>query len=89
MKPSDKAQWADRRMRLRSKMMGILRKIEQGEVDAIEYAQLHNFVATMLMLLTKVQPGVLDAAKKEADLAAWLTNSGEDWSVYEGNKDDQ
>jgi hypothetical protein len=76
-------------MRLRSKMMGILRKIENGEVDAMEYAQLHNFVATMLMLLTKVQPGTLDAAKKEADLAAWLTNSGEDWAVYEGNKNDQ
>ena len=83
MNPKQKAEWADRRMALRSKMMGILRKIEQGEVDAVEFAQLWNFTATMLMLLSKVQPGTLEAAKKEADIAAWMNDAVEDWVVYD------
>jgi hypothetical protein len=83
MNPKEKAAWADRRLRLRTHIMGILRKIESGEVDAVEFAQLWNFTSTMLMLLSKVTPGTLDAAKKEADLAAYLNDAVEDWEVFD------
>lgn len=82
MNHTEKAEWANRRARLRIKMMNILRSIENGEVDAVEFAQLWNFTATMLMLLSKVQPGTLEAAKKEATIAALLNNAVEDYEVF-------
>jgi hypothetical protein len=63
-------------------MMGILRNIEQGEVDAYEFAQLWNFVATMLTLLSKVEPNTLSTAKKETEIAAILKNEIEDFEVF-------
>ena len=72
MKPAEKAQWANRRMALRHKMASILANLEAGEVTELELAQLHNFVMTALMLLSKVTPGTWDTAKKETEIAAWV-----------------
>jgi hypothetical protein len=55
-------------------MSGILQRIQDGEVTDIELGQLNNFVMCALMLLAKVSPGQWEAAKKEAELAAWLTD---------------
>ena len=68
-----KAQWADRRMRLRRNITTILERLRSGEIEDFEFDQLYNFAQVMLMLLSKVSPGTLDAAMKEAEIAAWLT----------------
>ena len=74
MTPADKAQWADRRMRLRRRIVRIMNRLrDDGEIDSLDLDRLYNFSQVMLMLLSKVQPGVLDAAIKEAEIAAWVT----------------
>jgi hypothetical protein len=46
--------------------------LDEGEVDEVELAQLHNFTMTAMMLLAKVSPGTWEAAKKETEIAAWV-----------------
>ena len=73
MTPTAKAQWADRRMRLRRRIVRIMDRLrDEGEIDSLDLDRLYNFAQVMLMLLSKVQPGTLDAAIKEAEIAAWL-----------------
>ena len=74
MTSTDKAQWADRRMRLRRRIVKIMDRLrDDGEIDSLDLDRLYNFSQVMLMLLSKVQPGTLDAAIKEAEIAAWVT----------------
>jgi len=68
----NKTQWAQYRMTLRYKIASILKRLDEGEVDEVELAQLHNYVMTSLMLLAKVSPGTWEAAKKETEIAAWV-----------------
>ena len=80
MTPQQKAAWAQRRMSLRSRVVRILTAIRNGEeIDAIDLDRLHNFCMVMLMVLSKVQPGVLDTCTKEAEIASLLR--GEDFNV--------
>lgn len=73
MTSTDKAQWADRRMRLRRRIVRIMDRLrDDGEIDSLDLDRLYNFSQVMLMLLSKVQPGTLDAAVKEAEIAAWV-----------------
>lgn len=72
MTPQQKAEWAARRMALRRKMSGILTKLDQGEVEEIELAQLHNYVMTTLMLLSKITPQTWETVKRETEIAAWV-----------------
>ena len=68
-----KAQWADRRMRLRRRIVKIMDRLrDDGEIDSLDLDRLYNFSQVMLMLLSKVSPGTLDAAVKEAEIAAWI-----------------
>lgn len=74
MTPTERAQWADRRMRLRRRIVRIMDRLrDKGEIDSLDLDRLYNFTQVMLMLLSKVQPGTLDAAIKEAEIAAWVT----------------
>ena len=76
------AQWADRRMRLRSRISKILLTLrEDGTIDSIDLDRLHNYCMVMLMVLAKVSPGTLDAAIKSAEIAALLKDQVEDFSV--------
>jgi hypothetical protein len=68
----NKTEWAQYRMRLRYKIASILKRLDEGEVDEVELAQLHNFTMTAMMLLSKVSPGQWEAAKKETEIAAWV-----------------
>lgn len=73
MTPQQKADWARRRLSLRARVVRILNDIRAGnEITELDLDKLHNFCMVMLMLLSKVQPGVLDAAVKEAEIAAWI-----------------
>lgn len=82
MTPQEKAHWAERRMNLRRKIMDILRKIETGEYTALEFAQLWNYTATSLMLLSKVNEKTWETVIKETEIAAWMNDEVEDWEVY-------
>ena len=80
MTPTQKAQWAQRRMRLRQRVARILTSIRAGEeIDTIDLDRLHNFAMVMLMVLAKVQPQVLDTCVREAEIASLLR--GEDMNV--------
>ena len=80
MTPTQKAQWAARRMRLRQRVVRILTSIRAGEeIDAIDLDRLHNYCMTMLLVLSKVQPQILDTCVKEAEIASLLR--GEDYNV--------
>jgi len=69
-------------MALRRKIAGILARLDEGEVDEIELAQLHNFTMTAMMLLSKVSPGTWEAAKKETEIAAWVRGEMfDEWDV--------
>jgi hypothetical protein len=73
MTPKEKVEWAERRMRLRSRIVRIMDRLrDEGEIDSLDLDRLYNFTQVMLMLLSKVQPGVLNAAIKEAEIAAWV-----------------
>jgi hypothetical protein len=70
---TEKVEWAERRMRLRRRIVRIMDKLrDEGEIDSLDLDRLYNFTQVMLMLLSKVQPGVLNAAIKEAEIAAWV-----------------
>ena len=61
-------------MRLRRRIVKIMDRLrDDGEIDSLDLDRLYNFSQVMLMLLSKVQPGTLDAAIKEAEIAAWVT----------------
>jgi hypothetical protein len=80
MTPTQKAAWAQRRMRLRQRVVRILASIRAGEeIDAIDLDRLHNYCMVMLMVLGKVQPQVLDTCVREAEIASLLR--GEDCNV--------
>lgn len=82
MTPQQKAEWAQRRQRIRAGMTHILSCIEAGELTEHQFGQLNNFVLTMCWLLSKVQPGTLDASLKEVEAAAWLTGGMDDrWDI--------
>lgn len=73
MTPAEKVAWAERRMRLRKRVVKIMDTLRsEGEIDSLDLDRLHNFCMTMLMLLGKIEPGTLRAAVKEAEIAAWL-----------------
>lgn len=86
MNQQQKAEWLNRRIALRKKMAAILQKIDSGEVSEMELAQLHNYVMTTLMLLSKITLGTWEAAKKETEIAAYI--KGEVFDVYIGEDDD-
>lgn len=68
-----KTQWAERRMRLRRRIVKIMDRLrDDGEIESLDLDRLYNFTQVMLMLLSKVSPGTLDAAVKEAEIAAWI-----------------
>jgi len=70
---TEKAQWAERRMRLRRRIVRIMDRLrDDGEIDSLDLDRLYNYCMVMLMLLSKVQPGTLSAAVKEAEIAAWI-----------------
>lgn len=73
MTPGDREKWAVRRMRLRRRIVKIMDRLrEEGEIDSLDLDRLYNFSQVMLMVLSKVSPGTLDAAIKEAEIAAWI-----------------
>jgi hypothetical protein len=80
--PTEKAAWASRRTSLRKRITRILRGLrEDGEIDSLDLDRLHNYCMVMLMVLSKVSPGTLDAAIKEAEIAALLLGQVEDFEV--------
>lgn len=80
--PTEKAAWASRRTSLRKRITRILRGLrEDGEIDSLDLDRLHNYCMVMLMLLAKVSPGTLNAAIKEAEIAALLLGQVEDFEV--------
>ncbi len=82
MTPTEKAAWASRRTSLRKRITRILRGLrEDGEIDSLDLDRLHNYCMVMLMVLSKVSPGTLDAAIKEAEIAALLLGQVEDFEV--------
>lgn len=73
MTAAKKAAWAERRMRLRKRIVRITDTLRnEGEIEELDLDRLHNFCMVMLMLLAKVEPNTLRAAVKEAEIAAWL-----------------
>lgn len=81
MNHKERAEWAERRLGVRRRMMGIMRKLWAGEVTEHELAQLQNYVAVTLTLMGKVHPHTWSAAKKEAEIAALIKGEVEDWDV--------
>jgi hypothetical protein len=70
---TEKVEWAERRMRLRRRIVRIMDRLrDDGEIDSLDLDRLYNYCMVMLMLLGKVQPGTLRAAVKEAEIAAWI-----------------
>jgi hypothetical protein len=77
---AEKHQWTVRRQSLRRRVVKVLDDIRDGHaVDELDLAKLHNFCMIMLMVLSKVTPGTLNAATKEAELASLLL--GQDCEV--------
>ena len=82
MTPTEKAAWASRRTSLRKRITRILHRLRNdGEIDSLDLDRLHNYCMVMLMVLSKVSPGTLNAAKKEAEIAALLLGQVEDFEV--------
>jgi len=82
MTSSEKAHWASRRTSLRKRITRILHRLRtDGEIDSLDLDRLHNYCMVMLMVLSKVSPGTLNAAKKEAEIAALLLGQVEDFEV--------
>ena len=82
MTSSEKASWASRRTSLRKRITRILHRLRtDGEIDSLDLDRLHNYCMVMLMVLSKVSPGTLNAAVKEAEIAALLLGQVEDFEV--------
>jgi len=79
MTPKQKQDWAERRTGIRRTIAPILYKLRKdGEVDEIDLDRLQNYCMTMLMVLSKITPGTLDNAMRDAELAGFLHDQVED-----------
>lgn len=72
------AVWRATRQEVRSEVSRVLRDIERGHVNQIDFAKLNNFCATTLMLLARVEQGAWEASKRDAEISALLRDEVED-----------
>lgn len=75
---TEKAQWAQLRMLMRSDLTKILRDIEAGHVTEMDFAKLNNFCMVTLALLSKVEQRTWEASFKQAEISALLRNEEEE-----------
>lgn len=72
------AAWRTTRHEVRSEVSRVLRDIERGYVNQVDFAKLNNFCMASLMLLTKVEVHAWEASKRDAELSALLLDEVED-----------
>lgn len=74
---TEKAQWAQLRMLMRSDLTNILRDIEAGHVTEADIDKLNNFCMVSLALLSKVEQRTWEASIRQAEISALLRNEEE------------
>jgi hypothetical protein len=71
---TEKAQWAQIRMIMRSDLTQILKDIEAGHVTEMDVDKLNNFCMVTLVLLSKIELRTWEACFRQAEISALLRN---------------